>query len=85
MECRPFPKELRALTERALASEEGEDVRLFICDPISGRELLLFIKQGYTFGIMRTWTLRGICAASDYDEQMELNGAIEKWLGVEIE
>ena len=76
---------MRALIESALASEEGEDVRLFMRDPISGRELLLFIKKVYTFGIMRSWTLRGICSARDYEEEMEQNGAIEKWLGVEIE
>ena len=65
--------------------EEGEDLRVPYKDKASGKELLLFIRKGYRFGIMQMWILEGICETKDYDPEMENDGRIRKWLEVEIE
>ncbi len=59
-------------------------MRLTYFDKAARKELLLFIKKGYDFMLMRSWILEGICALEDYTEEMERNGSIKKWLEVEI-
>ena len=81
-------QKFRTAVEKALSKDryaDETDLRLPLTDKSTGKELLLFIKRGYDFGIMRTWILRGICEQSDYDEEMEHNGVIKEWLEVEIE
>ena len=34
---------------------------------------------------MTIWVLEGICETKDYDESMEQDGRIRKWLDIEIE
>lgn len=65
--------------------ENKETLRMKYNDPRTGKELMLFIRRGYKFGIMQMWILEGICETKDYDERMETDGSIEKWLEVEIE
>ena len=62
----------------------GEKERLVYRDDQTKKELLLFLRHGYDFGIMRTWILQGICELKDYRPEMEENGTIRKWLEVEI-
>ena len=69
----------------ALLSDQTKPIlRLPYWDEDNKKELLLFIKKGYEFGIMQTWILQGICELKDYTEEMERNGSIKKWLEVEI-
>lgn len=63
----------------------GEDLRIPYYDDRSERLLLLFVKKGYRFGPMQTFIVQGICDFDDYDEEMENNGVIADWLGVEID
>ena len=70
--------------EKLLALQEKDELRLPYSDPTSGKELLLFIKKGYEFSIMRAWILQGICELKDYFEELERDGSIKKWLEVEI-
>ena len=74
-------------TERHISDKEEnqETLRMKYNDPRTGKELMLFIRRGYKFGIMQMWILEGICETKDYDEKMETDGSIEKWLEVEIE
>lgn len=74
----------RAITPH-LKGKRAKSLRLPYADPDSGKELLLFIDRGYDFGRMRTWILKGICEACDYDEEIEEDGSIREWLNVEIE
>ena len=74
----------KATVEQKLIGQDKEELRLPFQDENSQKELLLFIKRGYVFGIMKTWILLGICELKDYTEEMERNGSIKKWLEVEI-
>ena len=65
--------------------QKTEELRIKYYDKSSDKSLLLFIKKGYSFGIMQMWILQGICEESDYDKRMETNGTIKEWLEVEIE
>lgn len=65
--------------------EEADELRLRCEDGQTGKELVLFVRKGYRFGIMQMWVLEGICEAKDYDEKMESDGSIREWLEVEIE
>ena len=67
------------------SQEKQDSLRIIYSDKKSGQELMLFIKKGYKFGIMQMWILEGICNKEDYNEEMELDGSIKKWLEVEIE
>lgn len=62
-----------------------EDLRITYYDENSDSELLLFVRKGYCFGPMQSYIVQGICLKDDYDEEMESNGIISDWLGVEIE
>ena len=79
----------RSAIERELSSDKSNEekfsIRMRYFDVDSDKNLLLFIKRGYDFGIMRIWILQGICEESDYDEEMEHNGVIKEWLEAEIE
>lgn len=81
---RPFDPGLKPKVEKELRGANKRELRLIYTDEKSGKELLLFIEEGYVFGLMRIWFLRGICELKDYTEEMERNGAIKKWLEVEI-
>lgn len=70
--------------EALLVDQKKTDLRLPFWDDATKKELLLFIKKGYAFGVMQTWVLQGICELKDYSEEMEKNGSIKKWLEVEI-
>ncbi len=72
-------------TEIAKSYNGLETLRIPYRDTESGKDLLIFAKKGYRFGIMQTYILQGICEKDDYDPEMELNGVIEEWLEVEIE
>lgn len=78
---------IKSYAEKELSRKKCDerDVRMRYRDEETGKDLLLFIKKGYDFGIMRSWILQGICEESDYDEEMEHNGVIKDWLEVEIE
>ncbi len=80
----PLDGSLKEGVEKALAGETKEELRLPYRDERSGKLLLLFIKRGYEFRLMRTWKLLGICELKDYREEMERDGSIKKWLEVEI-
>lgn len=83
-----FPErrnELERLLAKALKTTDGPELRLLYTDKRSGKELLLFIRKGYRFGIMQMWILEGICESKDYEAEMERDGSIRKWLEVEIE
>lgn len=64
---------------------KSESLRLTYADERSEKELMLFIKKGYKFGLMQMWILEGICETKDYCEEMERDGSLKKWLEVEIE
>ena len=78
-------EELERLLAAALKKEHGSELRLRYLDKRTGKELILFIRKGYRFGIMQMWILEGICESKDYKEEMERDGSIRKWLEVEIE
>lgn len=75
----------RQETEKLIGNTEKQTLRLVYPDPSSKKELMLFLRRGYDFGIMRLWILEGICETADYEEEMENNGVIKKWLEIEIE
>lgn len=77
--------EFRARVEKIIETTEENSLRLVYHDPNSQKELMLFLRRGYDFGIMRLWILEGICEKDDYDEEMERNGVIKEWLTIEIE
>ncbi len=83
---RPFPyNEMKESVEKLLISDEdNEEKKIVMTDIGSEKELLLFLKKGYDFGMMRLWILQGICEVCDYCDEMEQNGSIRKWLEVEI-
>ncbi len=72
-------------TEIAKSYDGLEILRIPYRDTESKKELLIFAKKGYRFGIMQTYILQGICEKTDYCPEMEQNGVIEEWLEVEIE
>ena len=79
---------MRACVEKLIDEnydDKRESLRLTYADKISGKELMLFIKKGYKFGLMQMWILEGICETKDYSEEMEHDGSLKKWLEVEIE
>ena len=79
-------QKIRQNVEKKLKNNPTQtDLRIELFDEDSQKDLLLFVKRGYDFGIMRTWVLLGICEKSDYDPEMERNGVIKEWLEVEIE
>lgn len=84
----PFPySRLRCEAETLITKRvaKGNDLRLKYHDPDAKKDLLLFVRKGYAFGIMQMWILEGICEECDYDPEMEEDGRIRKWLEVEIE
>ena len=84
----PFPYSvIRAETETLITKTlaKGNALRLKYRDPAAKKDLLLFLRKGYAFGIMQMWILEGICEECDYEPEMEEDGRIAKWLGVEIE
>lgn len=84
----PFSKEtIRRAVEKKLDKVPltKTDLRLPFYDKDAKKDLLLFIRKGYAFGIMQMWILRGICNKEDYEEEMENNGIIKDWLEVIIE
>lgn len=81
MDRQKFRREAEAL----VGDSCGKSLRLVYPDKDTGRELLLFLRRGYDFGIMRLWILEGICETADYDAEMEKNGVIKQWLEIEIE
>ena len=76
---------LKEKAERMLESC-GDDPtpRLKTFDEVSGKELMLFIRKVHEIGSTRFWALEGICETKDYEEEMEQNGQIKKWLEIEI-
>lgn len=80
----PLSPRFKTSVENLLIGQNKTELRLPYQDKNSGKELLLFIKRGYVFGIMITWILQGICELKDYTEDMEQDGSIKKWLEVEI-
>ena len=77
--------ELERLLARELKKGDRKELRLRYKDKRTGKELVMFIRKGYRFGIMQMWILEGICESKDYKEEMERDGSIRKWLEVEIE
>lgn len=77
--------EIRTFLEKELTAIKDENPRIRYTCPQTGKELLLFVKKGYKFGIMQTWILEGICEAKDYSEEMETNGTIKEWLEVDLD
>jgi len=75
-------KLFREDVEKLLKSEK---TRIEYKDCKTGKNLILFLRRGYDFGIMRCWILEGICEKCDYSEEMEVNGIIKEWLAIEIE
>jgi hypothetical protein len=80
---------MRTKVEKLIDDQEyfliGENLRIDYHDIISEKELLIFVKKGYQFGLMQTYIINGICAREDYDIEMESNGVIKEWLEVEID
>lgn len=80
---------LRERTEEIITklydNVKEDELRIKYHDEVSGEDLLLFVKRGYSFSVMQMWILEGICKECDYDERMETNGTIKEWLEVEIE
>ena len=80
---------LRERTEEIITklydNVKEDELRIKYHDEVSGEDLLLFVKRGYSFSVMQMWILEGICKECDYDERMENNGTIKEWLEVEIE
>lgn len=54
-------------------------------DEKADRMLMLFIYRGERFGQMQLWKLSGICAESDWNEELEADGAIRNWLKTVID
>lgn len=75
----------RQAVEKLLSNSAEERRRVEYDDPSSGKRLLLFLRRGYDFGLMRLWILEGVCEKDDYDEEMEENGVIKEWLETVIE
>lgn len=75
----------RAEAEKLIEDSDKETLRIVFFDTDSDKELLLFLRCGRDFGIMRLWILEGICETKDYDAEMENNGVIEEWLKIVIE
>ena len=72
--------------EKTLFADGNDpEPRSIFYDEDSQKELLLFIRKGYTVGPMTIWFLDGICETKDYEESMEVDGRIKKWLEIEIE
>ena len=78
-------EELERLLAKEVKTKDAENVRMYYRDKRTDKELVLFIRKGYRFGIMQMWILEGICESKDYKEEMERDGSIRKWLEVEIE
>jgi hypothetical protein len=80
-------KKLRVAVEKLIDKENSgcDALRIPYADSETGKDLMLFIRKGYRFGIMQMWILEGICESKDYDESMEADGSIRKWLEVEID
>lgn len=78
---------IKKAAEELIGKNDGNknELRLKYCDEKTGKELILFVRKGYRFGIMQMWILEGICESKDYDEKMESDGTIREWLEVEIE
>ncbi|MGN1041861.1 MAG: hypothetical protein ACI4SK_00080 [Christensenellales bacterium] len=74
----------RASAEKLIGGDK-EELRVDYKDGKTGKELILFIRRGYDFGLMRVWILEGICEKCDYSEDMEKSGVIKEWLSIEIE
>ncbi len=70
--------------EKIIKNKENP-TRIKYVDKKTGKKLMLFIRKGYEFGLMKTWILDGICEERDYDKEMENNGVIAEWLSVIIE
>lgn len=68
--------------EKLLRGNFGKRVKY--TDEKTGKELLLFLREGYAFGAMKCWFLDGICEVCDYSEEMEKDGTIAEWLAIEI-
>lgn len=75
----------RAQAEKIIKDTDEGSLRQVFYDSDSNKELMLFLRRGYDFGIMRLWILEGICEKDDYCEEMERSGAIREWLEIVIE
>lgn len=76
----------KSKAEQMLPSDGKNDtLRLAFFDEATQKDLLLFVKKRCEAGPMTIWVLEGICETKDYDESMEHDGRIRKWLDIEIE
>lgn len=60
--------------------EHTRTLRIRYLDEVSATPLFLFVQRGQRFGIMQLWSIVGICAAADWDEDLEDDGCIRGWL-----
>lgn len=58
--------------------------RVNFYDEDSGKMLMLFFYRGSRQSIMQNWMLKGICEASDWDEDAEYDGLIRNWVESKI-
>lgn len=62
--------------------------RYFRCkylDERTGDMLMLFFYKGPMMGRMQLWLCRGICAASDWNEEIEDSGQVRFWLNTALD
>ena len=78
-------KDFKNFLELKLKNVSSQEPRIEYFDKKSGKRLLLFLRRGYDFGIMRVWILEGICEKCDYSPVLEQRGLIREWLNVIIE
>lgn len=78
-------QKIKKWAEKSVKDEDAAFLRPVYPDPDSGKELVLFLRRGYDFGLMRMWILEGICEKRDYSPEMEENGTVREWLEVVIE
>lgn len=53
-------------------------------DEATGELLMLFIYRGSRQRVLQNWVVRGICAAKDWDEDVEYYGDIKNWVDSKI-
>lgn len=53
-------------------------------DETTGELLMLFIYRGSRQRVLQNWVVRGICAAKDWDEDVEYYGDIKNWVDSKI-
>ena len=55
-------------------------IRVKYLDENTGNMLMLFFYKKYKISILQYWSLVGICLNSDWSEDLEISGAIRRWL-----